>query len=236
MIKRVIKKVYLKIIKSKFGRKLRENLMPHLVAYIENEDIIIENKNSKYSQWTFIWGKANNKVESENGQVRLSLNNSTLKLVRNNDFKALVNGYSKTASFEGEELDNIEVKDAVLKISGKTYNKADNEYVLIEFSTLEDALEINTKIYALDNKSNNIKFVLVDKEYNVIFDKDLTGKEILNYIDVLVDGQYVDELHDFNLMYRGSSNQRVIDVKKSLKKGSIVLLESAYEKERVWSS
>ena len=46
MIKRVIKKVYLKIIKSKFGRKLRENLMPHLVAYIENEDIIIENKNS----------------------------------------------------------------------------------------------------------------------------------------------------------------------------------------------
>ena len=40
MIKRVIKKVYLKIIKSKFGRKLRENLMPHLVAYIENEDII----------------------------------------------------------------------------------------------------------------------------------------------------------------------------------------------------
>lgn len=66
-----------------------------------------------------------------------------------------------------------------------------------------------------------------------LYDKNLTGKEILNYIDVLVDGQYVDELHDFNLMYRGSSNQRVIDVKKSLKKGSIVLLESAYEKERV---
>ena len=188
MIKRVIKKVYLKIIKSKFGRKLRENLMPHLVAYIENEDIIIENKNSKYSQWTFVWGKANNKVESENGQVRLGLNNSTLKLVRNNDFKALVNGYSKTASFEGEELGNIEVKDAVLKISGKTYNKADNEYVLIEFSTLEDALEINTKIYALDNKSNNIKFVLVDKEYNVIFDKDLTGKINLdNYAELFED-------------------------------------------------
>ena len=66
-----------------------------------------------------------------------------------------------------------------------------------------------------------------------LYDRDLTGKEILNYIDVLVDGQYVDELHDFNLKWRGSSNQRVIDVKKSLKKGSIVLLESAYEKERV---
>ena len=61
------------------------------------------------------------------------------------------------------------------------------------------------------------------------FDKDLKDKEITHYLDVLVDGQYVDELHDFNLKWRGSSNQRVIDVKKSLKKGSIVLLESAYE-------
>ena len=65
------------------------------------------------------------------------------------------------------------------------------------------------------------------------FDRDLKDKDALKYIDVLVDGQYVDELHDFNLKWRGSSNQRVIDVKKSLKKGSIVLLESAYEKERV---
>lgn len=61
------------------------------------------------------------------------------------------------------------------------------------------------------------------------FDRDLKDKDALKYIDVLVDGQYVDELHDFNLKWRGSSNQRVIDVKKSLKKGSIVLLESAYE-------
>lgn len=46
-------------------------------------------------------------------------------------------------------------------------------------------MEINTKIYALDNKSNNIKFVLVDKEYNVIFDKDLTGKINLdNYAEL----------------------------------------------------
>jgi organic radical activating enzyme len=47
-------------------------------------------------------------------------------------------------------------------------------------------------------------------------------KEILNYIDVLVDGQYVDELHDFRLEYRGSSNQRVIDVQKSLLNKEVV--------------
>ena len=54
------------------------------------------------------------------------------------------------------------------------------------------------------------------------FDEDLQGKEVLNYIDVLVDGQYKDELHDFTLKWRGSSNQRVIDVQKSLKEKQIV--------------
>ena len=49
--------------------------------------------------------------------------------------------------------------------------------------------------------------------------------EALKYIDVLVDGQYKDELHDFRLKYRGSSNQRVIDVKKSLKTGKVCQLD-----------
>ena len=58
-----------------------------------------------------------------------------------------------------------------------------------------------------------------------LFDRDLKDKEILNYIDVLVDGQYKDELHNPKLKYCGSSNQRVIDVKKSLQKDEVVLLE-----------
>ena len=56
------------------------------------------------------------------------------------------------------------------------------------------------------------------------FDK-LEDKEVLKYIDVLVDGQYVDDLHDFRLKWRGSSNQRVIDVKKSLKQHKIITTE-----------
>ncbi len=54
------------------------------------------------------------------------------------------------------------------------------------------------------------------------FDQDLKDKEVLNYVDVLVDGNYVDELHDPTLKWRGSSNQRVIDVQKSLKDNNIV--------------
>ena len=55
-----------------------------------------------------------------------------------------------------------------------------------------------------------------------LFD-DICDKEIFNYLDVLVDGQFIDELRDPRLKWRGSSNQRVIDVKKSLNKGEVVL-------------
>lgn len=58
-----------------------------------------------------------------------------------------------------------------------------------------------------------------------IFDKDLKYKEAMKYVDVLVDGQFVDELHDPRLKWRGSSNQRVIDVQESLKQGKTVTIE-----------
>ena len=58
-----------------------------------------------------------------------------------------------------------------------------------------------------------------------LFDRDLKDKEILKYIDVLVDGQYKDELSNPKLKYCGSSNQRVIDVKKSLLNNEIILFD-----------
>ena len=48
-------------------------------------------------------------------------------------------------------------------------------------------------------------------------------KKILPYIDVLVDGQYVDELKDMSYPWAGSTNQRVINVQESLKKNEVVL-------------
>ena len=59
-----------------------------------------------------------------------------------------------------------------------------------------------------------------------LFDIDLKDKDVVKYLDVLVDGQYQDELHNFLLKYCGSSNQRVIDVQASLKENKVVLFET----------
>ena len=48
-------------------------------------------------------------------------------------------------------------------------------------------------------------------------------KRMISQIDVLVDGEFVEELKDLNLRFRGSSNQRIIDVQKSLAEDTVVL-------------
>lgn len=52
---------------------------------------------------------------------------------------------------------------------------------------------------------------------------EIKNNTILKYIDVLVDGQYVDGLKDRSLKFRGSSNQKIIDVQKSLEQNEVVL-------------
>ena len=46
--------------------------------------------------------------------------------------------------------------------------------------------------------------------------EDEKDNEILKYVDVLIDGPYIQELHYANLLYRGSSNQRIINITKEL--------------------
>ena len=50
-------------------------------------------------------------------------------------------------------------------------------------------------------------------------------KYILNNIDVLIDGPFIEEKKDLNLAFRGSSNQRLIDMKKTLKNKKVTLLD-----------
>ncbi len=74
-----------------------------------------------------------------------------------------------------------------------------------------------------------------------LFDKDiLPGNlgpaeitaEIISYLDILVDGRFVLEEKDLSLRFRGSSNQRIIDVKRSIASNQIVLWQDWQGNER----
>lgn len=67
-----------------------------------------------------------------------------------------------------------------------------------------------------------------------LFDKELLGdsacqtpvtKDMLKLIDVLVDGRFIEAQKNISLVFRGSENQRIIDVKSSLEKNEVVLYE-----------
>ena len=75
----------------------------------------------------------------------------------------------------------------------------------------------------------NGKILIVEDEekieliYNHI--EEIKDLEIVKYIDVLVDGPFKKEVKDIKLHWKGSANQRVIDVKKTIDSGKVVVLE-----------
>ena len=60
--------------------------------------------------------------------------------------------------------------------------------------------------------------------YEELYYKEIS--RILLYIDVLVDGPYIEEQRDITLAFRGSRNQRLIDVQETLKQGKIITLQN----------
>ena len=122
----------------------------------------------------------------------------------------------QTHSFsDGELVDVKEIVDFCINQelqSGVTISGGDPFYQPEQLLYLVKALkeyDINIWIYT-------------GFKYEELLDK---YKDILKYIDVLVDGLYVDEKRDLSLSFRGSSNQRLIDVQESIKNNDIVTIE-----------
>jgi len=84
------------------------------------------------------------------------------------------------------------------------------------FEQKQALLELTNKI-----KDNNI-WVFTGYLYEDLL-KDETSRKILENIDVLVDGPFVNSLKSDTLVFKGSTNQRIINVVESLKTNSIVL-------------
>jgi anaerobic ribonucleoside-triphosphate reductase activating protein len=113
------------------------------------------------------------------------------------------------------DIDVIKKEIDILKLhDGLTFSGGD------PFFQIKECTEI--AMYA-KNKGLNI-WCYTGFTYEQLMNIKL-AKEFLNYIDVLIDGKFEISKKTFNAKFRGSSNQRLIDVPKSLKKGKVVLLK-----------
>ena len=126
---------------------------------------------------------------------------------------------------------------------GKPFTAETEEYILRELkpSYVDGLTLLGGEPFAPSNQRALLPFLRRVRELypqkNVwcytgyLFDKELLGEsrarcehtdEMLSLIDVLVDGEFVQELYNISLQFRGSSNQRIIDVKKSLAQGKVI--------------
>ena len=125
-----------------------------------------------------------------------------------------------TWSFEGGKL--IEIDDLVAQVK--------KEYFLdgVTFSG-GDPFEQADKFAILAKKLKNNKINIwcyTGYTWQQLLERAKTDKDtqdLLELCDVVVDGPFVEELHQENLLFRGSSNQQIIDVKSSLEQNKIVL-------------
>lgn len=126
----------------------------------------------------------------------------------------------ETWDFEGGKEFTEDTIKRVLQLSNKEYIKGLS--ILGGEPMHPNNIEGTTKLAKAFKEEYPDKTIWVWSGYR--FDEDLKDKEVLNYIDVLVDGTYKDELHNPTLKWKGSSNQRVIDVQKSLEQEEITLI------------
>lgn len=128
---------------------------------------------------------------------------------------------------------------------GQLYNDDTEQYILdkMSYGYISGLTLLGGEPFEIENQRNLISLLKKVKEIypekniwaysGYTLDSDLIptdGKahcevtdEMLSYIDVLVDGEFVLELRNLSLSFRGSSNQRVIDVKPTLETGKVVL-------------
>ncbi len=128
----------------------------------------------------------------------------------------------ETQPFEGGEL--LEIDDLLVDIQKSTYLKGitfsggDPFQQPEAFATFAKAIKVTTKLSIWSYTGYTYEELLN------ICETDKHIKSLLSNIDVLVDGKFVLKLFSTETKYRGSSNQRLVDVKASLKHHKVVTL------------
>ena len=111
-----------------------------------------------------------------------------------------------------EAIDELEYQDGITFSGGDPMFQPEACNIIAEHAKKKG---LNIWVYTGFTYEELMKLVPKNKSY----------LEFLKKIDVLVDGRFVEEKKDLSLLFRGSSNQRLIDVPKTLETGNIVLFD-----------
>lgn len=139
------------------------------------------------------------------------------------------NCFNKTAwDFNGGNEWTSEIKEEFLKLADKPHI---TRITLLGGEPLcdENLYSILSLVSDIRKKYGYSKKIWIytgydyDKILSSIEYNDCLRRYIISECDVLVDGLFVDELKDLNLKWRGSSNQRIIDIQKSIDESKIIL-------------
>ena len=116
---------------------------------------------------------------------------------------------------QGQLMTTNEIMDVILAdpFANVTFSGGDPMFQAEGFTELA---------HAIHERSNKTIWCFTGFTFEALLAK-TEQRKLLEQIDVLVDGPFVERLKDTDLLYRGSSNQRLIDVKESLKQGKVVL-------------
>lgn len=141
-----------------------------------------------------------------------------------------------TWDFNGGKEWTEETKETFLKLADKPYMKRvsflggeclANENLEGVYDVIKDVKKIfpDKKIwlwtgYTWESIFNSIVTDNLDLERDKLIK---LRQEIVKMTDILVDGRYIHEQKDMNLKFKGSKNQRVIDVKESIKQGKVII-------------
>lgn len=119
---------------------------------------------------------------------------------------------SKTSVHIKELLDKYPMIDHICILGGDPMNEG-NPFELVCMLCYVKAFHPNIKVWVYSG----------DTYEEIIQNKEKFS--LLRQCDILVDGEFVEELKDLTLKFRGSSNQRIIDIQESLKEGKVILYD-----------
>lgn len=128
------------------------------------------------------------------------------------DFKG---GFLKDVEELKEEISSLEGQDGITLSGGDPFFQVDTVYEIVKHC---EKLGLNIWCYTGFTFEKLLEMSLKNPKIS----------SLLSKIDVLVDGKFILSLKSYDCLFRGSTNQRLIDVKKSLKSNKIVL----YDKQK----